>query len=554
MAANNNQVIITEKLWSAISQIVRTPQKEISNNWGATILTAGMVFASKYFADQTLNSSSAYHGENAYTVGYFYVTEAIVTTSGLLDTHLFERINVTKGTGGNPPKWTLSGEFYYIDYININDKKVGGYLFRYDPSADISYKDGGDTVTISAADRALALKTTNAVKFYLLDKKGLGAPQGPPSAPATPIGPPTASAIVRDPVIPNTTNGTSTTPSTGKSGTGASGKSQPSQSSTSPQRAVAQRELSRTNGRSGKPASPKTVTTPPTASPNESSPTVSPITTVNVSTTSILPTGTLIPADKPYLLQRYVLSENESLPKENVSNIVVMDIVPNSFEFSQLSSAWAEVDRGGTYALTDWDKYNLMKVSFKFVVSARSEVALHNDIVDVRRAAATGNTSLTTSVSVGASTPLDGLNTSIDSQLEIIRKMAMAPFPITMVNCSPYLTNNIRFPYKGLTPEGIAFIINDMSINITRFTQGSIKHASVAEVSVSLTEYISPQLGTLVKLPALKKATYKPGSSEQTQADNNYLSVQEVYGKTASGWPGTPQGNGGTDTAVTQGS
>jgi hypothetical protein len=525
------QIPVPEFLWKNPTQYPK--DLNIGNNWST--VSPGQIISVRGYIYQN-NKDERNIGTYVY-----YATEALVTTDSLYPTRLFERIRITEGDSNTTTKWTLSGEFYYPNYWDIKNKKNGLYWYQYDPSADVTYAGEQGKVVVTAADRALALNTTGAVKFYLLDKKGNGAPIGP-------VSPPTTIPAVPNTTVEQTTTTTvpisSPTTSTNNSNTT---NNQATQSPTSKTKSALNNELKRTNGRSGKPTPKKTKTTPSVATPVQSSPSSSSITTVNVATTSIPPTGTIVPADKPYILQRYVLSTEKDI-KENVSNYVVMDIVPNSFEFTQMSASWAEVDRGGTYSLTDWNKYNLMKVSFKFVVSARSGAGLHDDIVDVRNNAA-GQT-LTTSVSVGASTPLDGLNASIDSQLEIIRKMSMAPFPVTLVNCSPYLTNNIRFPYKGKEPEGIAFVINDMSVNITRFAKGSIKHASVAEVTVSLTEYVTPQPGTLVKLPPLKKAIYKPGKNDQRSIDNQYLSVQYIYGKSAAGWPETPTGSGGTDTAV----
>ena len=197
--------------------------------------------------------------------------------------------------------------------------------------------------------------------------------------------------------------------------------------------------------------------------------------------------------DTPYILQTYTLADQVN-PNNytNVRKIFTIDIVPNSFEFSQLASTWNDIDRPGNFALTDWGKYNLLKANFKFVISAKTPQG-----------------------------PLDGMKNSIETQLDLIRKIAQTPHPIRLVNCTPYLSKSFKFPFIT-TGEEIQFVISDLSVNAIRFTPGGVHETSVAEVTLSLTEYSNPNMGTLAVLPPLKKASTKPGKGGGENVTNQY--------------------------------
>jgi hypothetical protein len=170
---------------------------------------------------------------------------------------------------------------------------------------------------------------------------------------------------------------------------------------------------------------------------------------------------------RPYIEQKYFFYSNAG--KQEITRRHVFDVIPNSFEFSQLGSQWNEVDRSGNYSLVDWAKYNLTKVSFRFLV--------HGKRTDIRETE-TGNISTVVN---------DGLDVSIDDQLENIRSIGGAAHPVRIYNMNTLLTDSFRYPY--LTKAGgIQWVINDMSVSATRLTpQG--RGIATAEVSITLTEY-----------------------------------------------------------------
>jgi hypothetical protein len=183
---------------------------------------------------------------------------------------------------------------------------------------------------------------------------------------------------------------------------------------------------------------------------------------------------------RPYMEQKYFVFTSEG--KQEVTRRHVFDVIPNSFEFSQLSSTWNEVERSGNYPLVDWAKYNLTKVSFKFLVHG------------------TRDDKLTTSTGVRTTTVNDGLDKDVDEQLDNLRSIGGAPHLVRIYNMNTFLTDSYRYPY--LQKAGaIQWAIGDMSVSATRLTPYGSKIAT-AEVSLTLVEY--PVVGRdIVALPPL---------------------------------------------------
>lgn len=193
--------------------------------------------------------------------------------------------------------------------------------------------------------------------------------------------------------------------------------------------------------------------------------------------------------DKPYIEQTITLfrteldERNQQQPtRERIVRRHVFEIIPNSFEFSQLSSGWNEVERSGNYSLVDWAKYNLTTCSFRFLVASRR--------VDTVTIGAT-----TTSTLVN-----DGMDVSIEQELENIRIIGGSPSPVKFYNFNKLLSTSYRFPYLDNT-RGIQWVIRDMSVTATRLTPNG-RGIAAAEVSITLNEY--PQIARdIVSLPPL---------------------------------------------------
>jgi hypothetical protein len=195
-------------------------------------------------------------------------------------------------------------------------------------------------------------------------------------------------------------------------------------------------------------------------------------------------------------------------------------MIPNSFEFSQLSSQWNEVDRSGNYPLVDWSNYNLTKVSFRFLVVAKKLET--NEFYKINPITKVKTLEKQTSEIVN-----DGLLASIDEQLDNIRAMAGAPAPITLYNVNSLLSTEYRYPYTNNT-RNMQWIINDCSITATRFTENGT-NISAAEVSLTLTEY--PIIGRdIIPLPPLTPDIPPPPPCKPDSGDAKCTPVEPQYG------------------------
>ena len=231
-----------------------------------------------------------------------------------------------------------------------------------------------------------------------------------------------------------------------------------------------------------------------------------PFTKANVDITKI--------EEMPYMKQvinNFSAAENS---RQSIERYHAFEMMPNSFEFSQLSSAWNEVARSGNYPLVDWSNYQLTKVSFRFLVVAKQ--------LGTSKEYEKGVLTKTTQSIVN-----DGLLVSIDEQLENIRAMAGTPSPITLYNVNNLLTTTYRYPYTN-NARNMQWVINDASITATRLTQGG-KHISAAEVSLTLTEY--PVIAReIIPLPPLTPDNPPPPACKPDSGDAKCTPVNPEYG------------------------
>lgn len=190
-------------------------------------------------------------------------------------------------------------------------------------------------------------------------------------------------------------------------------------------------------------------------------------------------------ADKPHIQQIVTVfdSSNKSEPtRQRIIRRHMFEIVPNTFAFSQLSSTWNEVERSGNFPMVDWSKYNLTKCSFSFLIAGRRTDTIGEGVSKVD-----------TVVN-------DGLDVSIDNQIENLRAIAGAPYPVIFNNFNTLLSTSFRFPYLENT-RGIQWVISDLSVTATRLTPNG-RGIAAAEVSITLNEY--PVISrNIVPLPPL---------------------------------------------------
>jgi hypothetical protein len=193
--------------------------------------------------------------------------------------------------------------------------------------------------------------------------------------------------------------------------------------------------------------------------------------------------------DNPHIQQTITTFDPVTNTRQKITRRHVFNIVPNSFEFSQLSSTWNEVERSANFPMVDWSKYNLTKCSFRFLVaSKRTDVLTVNSVAQ--------NTIVN-----------DGMDISVDAELENIRAIAGAPYPVTFYNLNRLISTSYRFPYLENT-RGIQWVIADLSITASRLTPGG-RGIAAAEVSITLNEY--PVIArNIVALPPLLPTTDTP--------------------------------------------
>ena len=389
--------------------------------------------------------------------------EKVYIKSGntFLPRNLFIKIVIT-GTGATTKKWTTDNKRYYMETRYGKDSTWWGHWIQWDPSSSVGTGPRGTLkkITFSLANNAAQLAADTTAN--LISQAYVKWP-----AQAAKFGTLTAANIGAFIIQMDAADAAAATAA-----------------------AAAAAEAAKTAGRSNASNRPSPRPNVAPAQPGVTQRITRVETTNNL---GVAANDFAVTPNTPYILQTYTLADQVN-PNNytNVRKIFTIDIVPNSFEFSQLASTWNEIDRPGNFSLTDWGKYNLLKVNFKFVISAKTPQG-----------------------------PLDGMKNSIETQLDLIRKIAQTPHPVRLINCTPYLSKSFKFPFTR-TGEEIQFVISDLSVNTVRFTPGGVNETAAAEVTLSLTEYSNPNMGTLAVLPPLKKASTTPGRPGTNGTTNQY--------------------------------
>lgn len=156
--------------------------------------------------------------------------------------------------------------------------------------------------------------------------------------------------------------------------------------------------------------------------------------------------------NSPQLVQKYQytqVSTNES--GTEVQTLVptqrrfIFPFAPKDISYSNLSSVWTEINRTGRTPVVDWTGFQLLKVSFTFELVARTATDI--------------------------SQPRDGfgLNFSIDEQINTLRQMATAPYPVSFLNMDTFFSKELRYPLytKG---RGVEFVITDFAVQSVQRT------------------------------------------------------------------------------------
>ena len=240
---------------------------------------------------------------------------------------------------------------------------------------------------------------------------------------------------------------------------------------------------------------------------------------------------------RPQMVQRY-----QTEGAKYADEAFIFRYIPQGIKYSGLGSNWVEIPRAEDIPFVDWASWQLMKVSFSFVIAAdRTE-------------------------SGGAVVP-DGLDIPVDDQIEKLRRMAQRKVPVTLVNFDDMLTFQLRRGeqsrkgtniYVGedekrirTTQPNMEFVIQDLSVTATRRTSqqqvgekdkdglrssSMLSLIAVAQCEITLTETPVETVGIIalpeITTPGLPPSKKKPpGSNSQ-----KYEYITDITAPTSSAY------------------
>lgn len=140
----------------------------------------------------------------------------------------------------------------------------------------------------------------------------------------------------------------------------------------------------------------------------------------------------------------------------------VFPYVPTDIQYSTLGAQWTEVPRAKNIPLVDFQGYQRMKVSFSFIISS-------------------------TRTEPGGRIVPDGLYSSVDEQITLLRKMYQSKQPVTIYNMDSLLTN----PANRLNNNPVQFVIADLAIEAVRRQEASPSRITTAQCSITLNEIVA---------------------------------------------------------------
>lgn len=141
---------------------------------------------------------------------------------------------------------------------------------------------------------------------------------------------------------------------------------------------------------------------------------------------------------------------------------------PNEIQYSGLGSEWVSVDRNGGFAFVDWKKFQLLQISFSFVIAQDT----------------------------------DGLLKHVEDEIELLRKIAQTPYPVSFFNFDSMFSQEFRYDanQSNNIPVGIQFVITDFSI--TAQQRDTSMRITRAQASMTLQE-IPIEKQKLIAMPRL---------------------------------------------------
>ena len=180
---------------------------------------------------------------------------------------------------------------------------------------------------------------------------------------------------------------------------------------------------------------------------------------------------------------------------------------PNQISYSSIGSNWSTIERVANRPIVDWQSYKLMQVSFTFLVSSDSSGTL-DDAIDGKV-----------------------ITTSVDQQLNNLRKIALSPYPVVFMGLDEIMSTQLKFPFQNSSNAGALFVISEFNVtSIYRNVNGSISRASC---DITLTEF-PHELVDLIKFP--KPPPYNPpppkdGETTEGCGRSLALTTTGAYGK-----------------------
>ena len=194
---------------------------------------------------------------------------------------------------------------------------------------------------------------------------------------------------------------------------------------------------------------------------------------------------------------------------EYIPNRYIFIHRPNEIQYSGLGGEWVTIDRTGGFAFVDWKKFQLLQISFSFVIAKDG----------------------------------DGLIQHVEEEIKSLRQISQTPYPVSFFNFDSMFTQQFRYDNEGNT-RGIQFAITDFSINAQQ--RDSTMRVTRAQANMTLQE-IPIEKQTLISMPRLtSKKIIKPPNPGEDESTFRLPSDANTTGYAADvPWVPNPPGDGG---------
>jgi len=202
----------------------------------------------------------------------------------------------------------------------------------------------------------------------------------------------------------------------------------------------------------------------------------------------------------PQMVQYY----NVDGLNEPVDNKYPFLFPPSQINYTGIGSEWMPVERSGSTPLVDWKGFKLLQVSFQFLIAPDKQGTFE----DIQ----------------GESV----ISLDVEDQIAKLRKMAAAPYPVTLLGFDSMMSEQVGFPY--LSGRGVDFVITEMNISsLYRTTEGKINRA---QCDITLQE-IHNDAVPLITFPKLKIPGVKLPPKDKPTKENEGPTLDSTSNQTA---------------------